>query len=116
MTDEPNCPITFDFAFEVVEDVGDMRKMILDEVLRFRSLVRNPQGQQPQAPGIAQQQAQPAQGQVQQGQVPIPEQRNPGQWRQEEAHPQEMTQAAHGSQGEMDLNQVLQNGLDAMHQ
>lgn len=124
-TDEPNCPITFDFAFEVVEDVAEMRKMILDEVVRFRSLVRNPQGQgpQPQATqgGMVQQpaQQQPAQGQAQQqgqqGQVPIPDHRNP-QWRQEEAHPQEMMQAGQGAQGEMDLNQVLQNGLDAMHQ
>merc|ERR1712093_853865 len=39
-SDEPACPKTFDFAFEVVEDVQEMRKMILDEVQRFRQHVR----------------------------------------------------------------------------
>jgi serine/threonine protein kinase len=39
-SDEPNCPRTFDFAFEVVEDVPEMRKMILEEVQRFRTHVR----------------------------------------------------------------------------
>ena len=44
-SDEPACPTTFDFAFEVVEDVAEMRRMILDEVHRFRRSVR----QAPQA-------------------------------------------------------------------
>jgi len=54
-SDEPNCPTTFDFAFESVDEVPDMRAMILDEVRRFRHQVRAPQysqhaqhGQQPQ--------------------------------------------------------------------
>jgi len=42
-SDEPNCPNTFDFGFEVVEDIPQMKVMILDEVHRFRSYVR--QGQ-----------------------------------------------------------------------
>jgi len=39
-SDEPACPQEFQFAFEVVEDVGEMRKMILDEVVKFRHTVR----------------------------------------------------------------------------
>ena len=31
-SDEPICERPFDFAFEVVEDVGQMKQMILDEV------------------------------------------------------------------------------------
>lgn len=42
-SDEPNCPTTFDFAFEAVDEVPDMRAMILDEVRRFRHQVRAPQ-------------------------------------------------------------------------
>lgn len=45
-SDEPGCPTTFNFDFEVVEDVGEMRKMILDEVHRFRQHVRIQPGQQ----------------------------------------------------------------------
>jgi len=47
-SDEPGCPTTFNFDFEVVEDVGEMRKMILDEVARFRQHVRIQPGQQGQ--------------------------------------------------------------------
>jgi mitogen-activated protein kinase 7 len=39
-SDEPTCPTTFDFHFEVVEDIGQMKQMILDEVQRFRQFVR----------------------------------------------------------------------------
>lgn len=39
-SDEPSCPTTFDFHFEVVEDIAEMKKMILAEVNRFRQLVR----------------------------------------------------------------------------
>jgi serine/threonine protein kinase len=61
-SDEPSCPTTFDFHFEVVEDISEMKKMILSEVQRFRSLVR--QQQAPHQYGHQQQGAQP---------VPIPE-------------------------------------------
>lgn len=44
-SDEPACPTTFDFQFEVVEDIGEMKKMILAEVTRFRQLVRVQPGQ-----------------------------------------------------------------------
>lgn len=65
-SDEPSCPTTFDFHFEVVEDIAEMKKMILSEVQRFRSLVR-----QQQAPHHFSQQQQPGQ------QVPIPEHYDP---------------------------------------
>jgi serine/threonine protein kinase len=62
-SDEPSCPTTFDFQFEVVEEINDMKKMILDEVNRFRQSVRV----QPGAQGAAGQAQQ-----AQQAQVPIP--------------------------------------------
>lgn len=93
-SDEPPCPTTFDFHFEVVEDVQEMRKMILDEVSRFRGHVR----QQPQAqPGAAMPQSQ---------QVPIPN--NSNQWTSEDPRPQEAPQAAGG------LEETLQRGMDGM--
>jgi serine/threonine protein kinase len=39
-SDEPVCPTPFDFHFEVVEDIGEMKRMILNEVHRFRQSVR----------------------------------------------------------------------------
>ncbi|KAL9036729.1 MAG: hypothetical protein Q9180_004129, partial [Flavoplaca navasiana] len=101
-SDEPNCPTTFDFHFEVVEDVPEMRKMILAEVHRFRQYVRV---QQPQA------QLGGPMGQAQSN-VPIPD--NAGQWSQEDPRPQEAS-APHHTQN-MGLEQELQGGLDAMHQ
>jgi mitogen-activated protein kinase 7 len=79
-SDEPDCPTTFDFAFEIVDDVGEMRSMILDEVSRFRQRVRT-------APGTNNQdnlalQAQP-------GQVPMPPSGVPDQWKAEDPRPQE---------------------------
>lgn len=56
-SDEPSCPTPFDFQFEVVEEINDMKKMILAEVNRFRQMVRvqpgagaGQQGQPPQVP------------------------------------------------------------------
>lgn len=92
-SDEPGCPTTFNFDFEIVEDVGEMRKMILDEVHRFRQHVRIQPGQQPASQGPA---------------VPIPQ--GGGSWGAEDPRPQEAYgQAATG------LEQDLQGGLDAMH-
>ncbi|KAL9583640.1 MAG: hypothetical protein Q9212_002583 [Teloschistes hypoglaucus] len=100
-SDEPNCPTTFDFHFEVVEDVPEMRKMILAEVHRFRQYVRvQPQAQMGGSTG------QP------QSNVPIPD--NAGQWSQEDPRPQEAS-ASHHTQN-MGLEQDLEGGLDAMHQ
>jgi serine/threonine protein kinase len=61
-SDEPVCPTTFDFQFEIVEDIPEMKQMILAEVNRFRQSVRVQPGQQ----GLGQGQ-QPAQA------VPIPD-------------------------------------------
>lgn len=101
-SDEPACPSTFDFHFEVVEDVPEMRKMILAEVQNFRQAVRL---QQPQAQMGA------APGQVQ-GNVPIPA--NAAQWSQQDPRPQEAGAPPHAQN--IALEQELQNGLDAaMH-
>ncbi|UKZ75071.1 Subtilisin-like proteinase Spm1 [Trichoderma virens FT-333] len=90
-SDEPDCPTTFNFDFEVVEDVGEMRKMILDEVLRFRQLVRT-------APASGNQ------GAAQQMQVPMPS--AGGQWTAEDPRPQEYMGHPNG------LEQDLQAGMD----
>ena len=92
-SDEPNCPTPFDFTFEVVDEVPEMRQMILQEVRSFRQAVRAPQQQQ-----YSQQQQQP--------QVPIPEGYDPRAY--EDPRPQEMFQG----QGQ-DLENELQNGIDA---
>jgi mitogen-activated protein kinase 7 len=39
-SDEPICPTTFDFHFEVVEEIPEMKRMILNEVQAFRHQVR----------------------------------------------------------------------------
>ncbi|KAL8946080.1 MAG: hypothetical protein Q9183_007956 [Haloplaca sp. 2 TL-2023] len=100
-SDEPNCPTTFDFHFEVVEEVPAMRKMILAEVQSFRQAVRvqTPHSQMGGAAG------------QHQSNVPIPDQT--GQWSQEDPRPQEAS-APHHTQN-MGLEQELQGGLDAMH-
>lgn len=72
-SDEPDCPTTFNFDFEVVEDVPEMRKMILDEVYRFRQQVRTHAGAGNHGAATA-------------PQVPIP---TGGQWTAEDPRPQE---------------------------
>ena len=94
-SDEPACPQTFDFAFEVVEDVQEMRKMILDEVVRFRAHVR----QQPQPTSAG------GMGQGQQANVPIPD--NANQWGAHDPRPQEA-----GAHVGNDLEDELQHGMD----
>jgi mitogen-activated protein kinase 7 len=100
-SDEPSCPETFDFHFEVVDDVHEMRKMILDEVLRFRTMVR-------QQSLAAQHQLQQQQQITQQNNVPIPE-HNRGAWKHEEPRPQE---ALGGHHHPNDLEASLQRGMD----
>lgn len=94
-SDEPDCKTTFNFDFEVVEDVGDMRKMILDEVYRFRQMVRTVPGSS--APGGAGAQAGA-------GQVPMPSGQQ--QWRSEDPRPQEYMHDGGG------LEADLAGGLD----
>ncbi|KAK3942207.1 cmgc mapk erk1 protein kinase [Diplogelasinospora grovesii] len=89
-SDEPDCPTTFDFDFEVVEDVGEMRKMILDEVFRFRQLVRTAPGAGgPGGPG------------QQPPQVPIPSANVGHQWTAEDPRPQEYMGQMGGLEGEL---------------
>jgi mitogen-activated protein kinase 7 len=104
-SDEPGCPTKFNFDFEVVEDVGELRKLILQEVQQFRAAVRV----QPAHQNAGQQVPQ----------VPIPEQ---GQgWTSEDPRPQEAYPYQQDGQvgvpgGQGGLEQDLQYGLDAMHQ
>lgn len=95
-SDEPAAPTTFDFGFEVVDDVQEMRQMILQEVKAFRNSVRNPQ------------QMQYSQQQTHGQQVPIPEGYDPRAY--ENPRPQEMNSRMQGQ----DLERELQGGLDAM--
>ncbi len=102
-SDEPDCPSTFNFDFEVLDDVGDMRKMILDEVYRFRQLVRTAPGTN----GAAAAAATAAGQQNGASQVPIPAAgATNGQWKTEDPRPQEYG-------GAMGLEGELQGGLDA---
>ncbi|KAF2861357.1 mitogen-activated protein kinase spm1 [Piedraia hortae CBS 480.64] len=93
-SDEPSCAVPFNFAFEVVEEVSDMRQMILLEVRNFREYVRAPQQMQhPQNMHSGQQ-------------VPIPD--NYSRQQHEDPGPQEM-----GMKQSHDLEGELQDGLDA---
>jgi mitogen-activated protein kinase 7 len=94
-SDEPACPTTFDFDFEVVDDVPEMKKMILDEVRRFRDYVRRQQPSEPAMGGGA-----PGQH----NNVPIPP--NANQWGAEDPRPQEAM-----VQGD-DLEASLRQGSD----
>ncbi len=93
-SDEPDCPTTFNFDFEVVEEVPEMRRMILDEVMRFRQMVRTVPTSGPALTQMQQQQ-----------QVPMPQ--GSTQWKAEDPRPQEYMGGAHG------LEQDLAGGLDA---
>ena len=114
-SDEPSCPSTFDFTFEVVEDVAEMRRMIYDEVRRFRAHVRQtPNAMVPQlgVPGGALQQGQQGQQQGQNG-VPMP----PPGYNQRQYEDPRPEQASGGPmQGQEGLEGELQRGLDAMPQ
>lgn len=98
-SDEPDCPTTFNFDFEVVDEVPEMRGLILDEVYRFRQTVRTFSG------STASQGAAPGQ-QGSAGQVPLPQ--GGGQWTAEDPRPQEYLQEGNG------LEEDLQAGLDAL--
>ena len=91
-SDEPDCPATFNFDFEVIDDVGEMRKMILDEVFRFRQAVRTVPG----AGGHLS--AAQAAAQAAAAQVPMPAGGPSQQWTAEDPRPQEYVGGA-GMQG-----------------
>ena len=99
-SDEPTCPTTFDFHFEVVDDIHEMRRMILDEVMSFRARVRQE--------AAAHHQRQQAQFQ-QAGEVPMPA-NNQGQWRQEDPR----HEAVAPQPGVNDLEDTLRLGSDGM--
>lgn len=98
-SDEPDCPTTFDFSFEVVDDVPQMRKMILQEVIKFRHEVRR----QPLPSNMID----PS---VRKDSIGIPEQQWAQQTRNEAPRPHEAY-----VEGEQSLEDVLAGGLDAMH-
>lgn len=111
-SDEPACPTTFDFTFEVVDDVGEMRRMIYEEVKRFRAHVRQtPQAMVPQlgVPGstIPQQGSPQAQGR---NGVPMPPMGYDS-GRREDPRPE---QAGYDGMNAAGLEQELHGGLDAM--
>lgn len=91
-SDEPYCPAAFDFAFEVVDEVGDMRNMILDEVARFRQLVRTVPGASNQENSVRQEQP---------GQVPMPPSGVPDQWKAEDPRPEEYSHGAGALEAEL---------------
>lgn len=97
-SDEPDCPTTFNFDFEVIEEIPDLRQLIVHEVNRFRHTVRTVPAA---VMGYGQQAAAP-------GQVPIPEADQYQQWKAEEPRPQE-----YSGQSGMGLEEDLQAGLDA---
>lgn len=100
-SDEPDCPTTFNFDFEIIDDVNEMRRVILDEVHRFRQTVRTaPGGAGQSAAAIAAQQAAGSQ-------VPIPNDHSNSQWTTEDPRPQEYAGPGNG------LEQDLAGGLDA---
>lgn len=94
-SDEPDCPTTFNFDFEIIDEVADMRRMILEEVHQFRKVVRTV----PAGSGGAHA------GQQHPGQVPMPSGGDGG-WKTDEARPQEYGNA-------MGLEADLQGGLDS---
>lgn len=64
--DEPICNEKFEFSFEVVNDMKDLRQMVIDEVQDFRRFVRQPLLEEEQR--VQQQQQQQQQVQVQEQQ------------------------------------------------
>lgn len=92
VSDEPVCPITFDFAFEVVDEIGDMRHMIFDEVSNFRQLVRTIATADSQENLTRQDQL---------GQVPMPPSGTPDQWKAEDPRPQEFSHSTSPLEAEL---------------
>jgi mitogen-activated protein kinase 7 len=98
-SDEPVCPTTFDFSFEVVDDVPQMRQMILQEVIKFRHEVRR----QPLPANLIDP------NMSRKDSVGIPDH----QWAQQARSDAPRPHEAHVD-GD-DLEHVLAGGLDAMH-
>ncbi|KAK9236934.1 kinase-like domain-containing protein [Lipomyces kononenkoae] len=109
--DEPECPTTFDFSFESVDAVDDMREMIIQEVMDFRKIVRQPVEMQKQMLG-GQGRANTQQQQAAQEKVGIPEEMDTT---EDVPKPSEMGPVA-GGQALVDgsLERDLEFGLDGI--
>ncbi|KAG0641744.1 kinase-like domain-containing protein [Tuber brumale] len=105
--DEPDCPTPFDFSFEVVDEISDMRKMILNEVHVFRAAVRNKPVQHA-ALDIA------ALGRK--DSVGIPDHQWAQQQRNDAPRPHDAPRSHDHQMHETNLEQELAGGLDVMHQ
>lgn len=90
-SDEPDCPTTFNFDFEVIDDVNEMRKMILSEVVNFRAQVRTVPGQAGSAGNIQQAPSN----------VPIPAGGSGQQWTAEDPRPMEYGNQMQGLEAEL---------------
>lgn len=90
-SDEPDCPTTFNFDFEVIDDVNEMRKMILSEVVNFRAQVRTVPGQAGSAGNIQQAPSN----------VPIPAGGPGQQWTAEDPRPMEYGNQMQGLEAEL---------------
>ncbi|KAK9457453.1 kinase-like domain-containing protein [Dipodascopsis uninucleata] len=112
--DEPECPTTFDFSFEAVDDIPSMKEMIKREVLEFRKLVRQPVDIQQKMLG-GKKLDQFEHGKT--GEIGIPEEMDT---EEDVPKPSEMQRrdAVFGTDHLMDgsLEQELEFGLDGIHQ
>ncbi|KAK9319134.1 kinase-like domain-containing protein [Lipomyces orientalis] len=109
--DEPECPTSFDFSFEAVDSVDDMREMIMQEIVDFRKLVRQPVEMQKQMLG-GQGRANAQQQQVTQEKVGIPEEMDTT---EDVPKPSEMSADAGGQVvADGSLEKELEFGLDGI--
>ncbi|KAK9352782.1 kinase-like domain-containing protein [Lipomyces doorenjongii] len=109
--DEPECPTTFDFSFEAVDSVDEMRDMIMQEVMDFRKIVRQPVEMQKQMLG-GQGRAYPQQQQAAQEKVGIPEEMDTT---EDVPKPSEMGSVAVGqAAADGSLERDLEFGLDGI--
>lgn len=106
-TDEPVCSKTFDFLFEHVDDLGEMRNMIYDEVKTFRREVRGQSSAATNAPTLQIQMPTRSQAQASSptSSVPIPAQQ--GSWRSQDPRPEEAVNGDHDL-----LEHTLHSGMD----
>lgn len=98
--DEPLCLNKFDFTFEEVDDIDQMKQMILEEVESFRDYVRKPIEEQEMDLSSQQQFVETPQGQTPQQQVISPDQ----QYSQEQYHSQYIDQGTPQYQQQQQLS------------
>lgn len=114
--DEPTCPTEFDFSFEEVDDMDSMKQMILDEVVQFRAMVRQPQTPAAQLEvdmqAVQQQQERQRQEQQQREEAERQLQQQQQQQQQQELEYQRMQQLQQQQQQEQD--RLFQQQYDHM--